>query len=147
MLAIERESFPSPWSESDILTALTSGARLRCLGLFEDGCLAGWGCFAAGLEEAHLLSVAIAPGKRRRGLGRSLMQALMQAASDAGCRYMELECRRGNTPAQNLYASLGFLKVGTRPHYYTDTGEDALIYVHVALPEGDCERDPFLIRE
>ena len=147
MMEIERLSFPSPWSEEDVKSALESGGRIRCLGICEDDDLIGWGCFAAGFEEAHLMTLAIHPDRRQSGLGSRLLRAIMQAASDSGARYMELECRKNNTAAQKLYRSLGFLRVDTRPGYYTDTGEDALIYVHPALPEGDSERDPFLIRE
>lgn len=147
MLEIERLSFASPWSEEDIKAALTSGGRLRCLGLTEGTRLVGWGCFAAGFSEAHLMTVAIHPDHRGRGCGRKLMLALLQAASDSGARYMELECRRSNLAAQAMYASLGFIRVGLKHGYYTDTGDDALIYVHLQLPEGDSERDPFLIRE
>lgn len=147
MLAIERLSFPSPWSEEDLKTALNSGGRLRCLGLSENARLIGWGCFAAGFSEAHLMTVAVHPDLRRRGYGRQLMQSLMQAASDCGAKYMELECRRSNLAAQALYKSLGFIRVGVKPGYYTDTGDDALIYVNLKLPEGDSEHDPYLIRE
>lgn len=147
MMEIERLSFPSPWSEEDVKYALTSGGEVRCLGICEGETLIGWGCFRMGLGEAHLMTVAVHPNRRQRGIGRKLTLALMQAASDAGATYMELECRRGNLVAQKLYRSLGFLRVGVRPGYYTDTGEDALIYVHIRLPEGDSERDPFLIRE
>ena len=147
MLEIERLSFPSPWSEEDVRTALFSGGRLRCLGLTEEERLIGWGCFAASFSEAHLMTVAIHPDSRGRGHGRRLMQALLQAAADSGAKYMELECRKRNLAAQAMYTSLGFIRVGVKRGYYTDTGDDALIYVLLNLPEGDSERDPYLIRE
>ena len=147
MLEIERLSFSSPWSEEDIRHALLSRDGMRCLGLCEEETLIGWGCFRLGFGEAHLTTVAIHPVYRRKGFGRKLTSALLQAASDAGATYMELECRRGNHAAQELYKSLHFLRAGIRYGYYTDTGEDALIYVNINLPEGDSERDPFLIRE
>ena len=40
-----------------------------------------------------------------------------------------LEVRVGNKPAICLYESCGFRREGVRKKYYTDTGEDALVYV------------------
>ena len=147
MMEIERASFPSPWDEEDVKNGLKSNGRLRFIGIFEDGALAGWSCMGVCLDEAHLMTLAVSPRMRRKGLGRRLLAFTMQAASDAGARYMELECRRSNTVAQALYSAAGFLKVGVRKGYYADTGDDALIYVIIALPEGDSENDPYLIRE
>ena len=38
-----------------------------------------------------------------------------------------LEVREGNHAAIGLYAKLGFTTLATRPRYYDDTGEDALV--------------------
>ncbi len=147
MLVIEQKSFPSPWRREDIAYALTASGEMRCLGILQEGNLCGWGCFRLGLYEAHLMTVAICPDERGKGLGKKLTRAILQAAADSGARVMELECRKSNLPAQRLYRALGFQRVGERKGYYTDTGEDALLYVHLNLPEGDPESDPFLIRE
>lgn len=149
MMEIERASFPSPWSEKDVLAGFRMAGALRYLGLYEkpDGELQGWSCVWTGSEEAHLMTLAIHPQARGKGLGRELLRASITAAADAGCRYMELECRSGNMAAQQLYKSEGFLRVGTRKGYYEDTGEDAWIYVLPALPAGHPENDPYLITE
>lgn len=146
MLDIEQRSFPSPWSREDIESVIANEARnLRTVGIFDADKLCGWGSVAVLGEEAHLLTVGIAPEQRQKGCGKALTQALMQAASDAGARYMELECRRSNITAQNMYRSLGFIRVGVNPGYYTDTHEDALIYVCIVLPAPCPENDPYLI--
>ena len=147
MMEIERASFPSPWEESDVLGGINSRGRLRFLGLYDGGTLLGWACFSIAFTEAHLLTLAVDPSFRGRGYGKQLLLGAMQAAADAGGQYMELECRQGNLTAQALYAGQGFVRVGRNKDYYTDTGEDALIYVKPSLPAGDPERDPFLIRE
>jgi ribosomal-protein-alanine N-acetyltransferase len=38
-----------------------------------------------------------------------------------------LEVRTSNEAARNLYAKLGFEEIGTRPNYYQDTGETAVV--------------------
>lgn len=148
MMQIEKSSFSMPWSEEDVREGFRRGARLRFGGIWDaDGLLQGWGCVWIGMEEAHLMTLAIHPDARRKGFGRALLDFLITASADTGCRYMELECRANNTAAQYLYKNRGFIRVGKKPGYYTDTGEDAYIYVLPALPEGRPENDPYLIRE
>ena len=60
---------------------------------------------------------------------------------------MTLECRKTNIAAQNLYRKLGFIDVGVRKRYYSDTGEDALVMALEKLPEPHPENDPFLVVE
>ena len=146
MLQIERLSFPTPWDESDVRESVTQ-SRLRCMGVYEAGTLAGWGCVHTGICEAHLMTLAVHPAYRRRGYGKALLDAFIRASADAGCTYMELECRKGNTAARALYEAAGFIKTLTRPGYYADTGEDAVIYVLPSLPDGNAENDPYLLRE
>ena len=146
MMEIERASFPSPWPEEDVRQGIQS-KNARCLGIFENGTLAGWGMAFVGLWEAHLMTIAVHPDKRRQGLGRKLLRALMQAGADAGAAYMELECREGNLAAQKLYESEGFVRAGVKRGYYQDSGEDACVYVNQDLPEGNEENDPYLVRE
>lgn len=147
MCEIEQASFPTPWSREDIVTDITEHDFSRYLGIFEDGTLIGWGCVwlrPAERVEVLLATVSIRPDKRGMGHGRALMNALIQASADGGGEYIELQCRTRNTVAQKLYESLGFLRVGKRKGYYTDTGDDAYIYVKINLPEGHPENDPKL---
>jgi [ribosomal protein S18]-alanine N-acetyltransferase len=65
------------------------------------------------------------PALRNRGLGRRLLEALFdRAGQDAS---YTLEVRTSNAPAIALYEQYGFRSAGTRPRYYQDTGEDAMI--------------------
>jgi ribosomal-protein-alanine N-acetyltransferase len=77
-------------------------------------------------DEAHLIDLIVSPSERRRGLGRALLEALIQHAKAQKLRLVLLEVRRGNLAAQRLYADYGFEVVGERAAYYGD-GEDALL--------------------
>ncbi len=147
MMEIEEKSFSFPWTRQDVMIGLRQSGRLRFIGLWQDGTLQGWGCFAPAIWEAHLMTIAVHPDARRQGLGTALLQAIEQAASDAGAQYMVLECRAGNINAQRFYEKNGYRRAGLKKGYYIDTGEDAYIYLREPLPEGDPERDPWLIRE
>lgn len=77
-------------------------------------------------DESELLTLAVDPGQRRRGLGTALLAQAMRTVADRGARTMFLEVSARNGPARALYAGCGFEQVGRRPGYYRD-GSDALV--------------------
>lgn len=79
--------------------------------------------------EFHVLNVAVHPGFRRRGLGRFIVMVAIGLANKFGAHLTQLETRSGDKAAEGLYASLGFVQVGTRQGYYTD-GTDAALMTH-----------------
>jgi ribosomal-protein-alanine N-acetyltransferase len=77
-------------------------------------------------DEAEILTLAVSPGQRRRGIGSALLNAAMARAGNLGAVFMFLEVAVTNDAAHALYAAHGFTEAGLRRHYYTD-GTDALI--------------------
>jgi ribosomal-protein-alanine N-acetyltransferase len=76
--------------------------------------------------EAEILTLAVLPAARRRGLGGALMAAALAGAALRGAAAMFLEVAAGNAAARGLYHGLGFAEVGRRRRYYPD-GSDALV--------------------
>ena len=76
-------------------------------------------------DEAEILTLAVRPQARGKGLGRALLQAAINKARALGAATMFLEVGADNPHALALYAGLGFAKVGTRKGYYE--GRDALV--------------------
>ena len=70
-------------------------------------------------------NLAITPELRRRGLARRLMRHVVATAKLQSATRVTLEVRQSNSPAKELYASLGFVQTGLRKGYYSDDGEDA----------------------
>jgi len=71
-------------------------------------------------DEAEILSVAIAPDQRGRGLSRGLVQTHLGYLAGLGIRTVFLEVEENNGPARALYARAGFQIVGRRERYYKD---------------------------
>jgi ribosomal-protein-alanine N-acetyltransferase len=77
-------------------------------------------------DEAEILTIAVAPQTRRRGVGRALMRAALAEASMRGAEKLFLEVSVRNRAALALYRDIGFIELGMRRGYYAD-GTDALI--------------------
>jgi ribosomal-protein-alanine N-acetyltransferase len=73
----------------------------------------------------HLMNIAVEPARLRQGIAWSLMERLVEVAGPA--ESYTLEVRPSNPAAIALYERFGFVPAGTRPRYYADTGEDALV--------------------
>jgi [ribosomal protein S18]-alanine N-acetyltransferase len=75
--------------------------------------------------EAEILTLAVTPAARRRGIGRALLEAAIVKARAMGATVLFLEVGADNLAALALYAGLGFAQVGTRKAYYA--GKDAAV--------------------
>jgi len=132
VLAIEKESFPTPWSRWIFLSELTQSlGHFLVTGPSPPQPWQLWGYIIYWLvaDEMHLLNLAVHPEKRRRGIARFLLQEALRRSRALGAKAAWLEVRPSNTPALALYASFGFKEVGRRPRYYEDTQEDAILLV------------------
>ncbi len=89
--------------------------------------LVGYGGMWLSVDEGHITTIAVAPPYRGRGIGELLLNGLIDQAMQLNADILTLEVRVSNVVAQQLYLKYGFRPFGTRPRYYTDNGEDALI--------------------
>ncbi len=76
--------------------------------------------------EAELLSIGVAPDRRRGGAGAALLDAVIDAAGRVGARAIHLEVDPGNRAAMALYIRAGFAETGRRKAYYR-SGADATL--------------------
>lgn len=74
-------------------------------------------------QEGEVLSLIVDPAVRRRGIGARLLEDALKSP----CAAWFLEVRESNWPARNLYRKYGFQEVSTRPKYYQDNGETAVV--------------------
>ena len=136
--AVEAATFPTPWSR-DAFESEMKNVAARYLVAEKNGNVIGYAGAWIILDESHITNIAVLKDERGQGIGRQLTHGLMQYLSNLGAAYATLEVRKSNEVAQNLYKSLGFIKLGVRKRYYEDNGEDALIMVCDHMPEADPE--------
>jgi ribosomal-protein-alanine N-acetyltransferase len=127
IMAIEAASFPCPWSEASFIHEFANDISVFKV-LLVEGRVVGYYDLWACADEAHLLNVAVAKERRRRGYGSAMLADVVAEAEAAGCVRIFLEVRPGNAAAIHLYEAFGFRKIATRPRYYADR-EDADVMV------------------
>ena len=123
---LESVCFNDPWSVNSIQSELNNPLSLwivaidsnQVIGYVGSQSVMGW---------ADMMNLAVDPDYRNRGVGRELVEQLIKRLKDNEVTCLTLEVRVSNTPAVNLYSSLGFCEVGRRPGYYRNPKEDALI--------------------
>ena len=123
---IERSAYPTPWSRSMFAGELSKPSSV-CLGAFEDEVLVGYLITSRYVDAWHVMNVAVAPDRQRRGIASALLGRLFELTAADDRRGYTLEGRVSNAGAISLYERLGFEQRGVRRGYYTDNREDALI--------------------
>jgi ribosomal-protein-alanine N-acetyltransferase len=124
VIAIERRSFPTPWSLAMFVLELSKSGGV-CLAARRGGELVGYLVCSRYDTVWHVMNVSVDPARRRTGIATALLQSLLARVGD-DARFT-LEVRTSNTAAIVLYEHLGFRTAGQRKRYYQDNGEDALI--------------------
>jgi ribosomal-protein-alanine N-acetyltransferase len=125
VIAIERRSFPAPWSLAMFVLELSKPSSI-CLAAVHEGELIGYLICSRYHTVWHVMNVAIDGKYRRRGVASALIEHLFSVTDRSGERYT-LEVRVSNTEAIAMYESFGFRSAGIRRRYYHDNNEDALI--------------------
>ena len=130
VMEISQASFRYPWSRELFAKELSHEWSVVTLALAPPadtvaGFLVSWTVH----DELHVLNIATAPEFRRAGVGSALLDEAFARARAARCTLATLEVRRSNEGALSLYEAQGFRRVGIRPRYYQEEGEDAVVMV------------------
>lgn len=150
VLAIEAQSFDSPWAESSYRFEINQSqvSHMVVLENPEVRPVSGWRRWLQGVrgesnltemyshvvgygglwriaEEAHVSTIASHPAYRGKGYGELILAGMLQRAVRLSAEYVVLEVRVSNEVAQKLYLKYGFETVRTRANYYQKEQEDA----------------------
>lgn len=143
VIALEWATERAPHWPRAAYEAVVNEADRRCLFVAEiDGEVVGFAVGAVGSgphsggREGEIESVAVAERARRAGTGRRLCEAILAWCGAQGATEVALEVRAGSADAIALYAGLGFVRVGTRPRYYQQPEEDAVLMRMKLAPGG-----------
>ncbi|MCD1125237.1 ribosomal protein S18-alanine N-acetyltransferase [Jinshanibacter sp. LJY008] len=124
---IEQASHAFPWTEKTLHS--NQGDRYLNLTLRVDNIIAAFAITQVVFDEATLFNIAVHPDFQRRGLGRELLQYLIDELIQRDVMTLWLEVRASNLAAIELYREFDFNEVTVRKGYYpaVDGREDAVI--------------------
>lgn len=117
---------PDPWSEADLAAAMKD-LNCWCFVALLEGQPVAFAVFLAVAGSADLQQLAVVPARRRRGIGRQLLNHGLKTLAGQSIERCLLEVRCSNTAAISLYQSLGFQELAHRPGIYTAPAEDGLL--------------------
>ena len=124
---LEKQCFSDPWSENSIASEVNNPLSYWLVAEI-DGTVVGYVGSQTVLDASDMMNLAVSPDYRRQGVGQALVNALVEYLQQNKVIALLLEVRVSNTPAIDLYESLGFMQIGRRPKYYHNPREDALIF-------------------
>lgn len=127
VVALEEELFTSAWSESDFLYEILHNDFSFNYVLEDNGYIVGYIGVWIMYEQSQITTIGVDPKYQRQGLGKSMMNTVIDIVSQQGCETISLEVRISNQKAIALYENLGFQTVSIRKDYYQDNHEDAYL--------------------
>jgi ribosomal-protein-alanine N-acetyltransferase len=122
---IEEVSFQNPYP-ADIFTFLFEKYREIFLVLEQGGTILGYIAGIDSWREGHIVSLAIHPAWRNKGVATQLVEEICRILKEKGKKRVKLEVRVSNGAALNLYKKIGFEKQKIVQDYY-ENGEDAVL--------------------
>ncbi len=127
LAGLETELFGTEaWSLESWWGELAGRPRREYVLAEDEGGVAGYAGLDHGGEVSDVMTIAVVPRARRTGLGRRLLEELIDRSVRAGAERLLLEVRADNEAARGLYAARGFELLQTRRGYYPG-GVDALV--------------------
>jgi len=126
IMKIEAEAFTLPWSRQSYEEVIALDTVEMWVAKSEDE-VVGYMLLQRIYEDMELHSFAVKSSWRKRGIGRKMLNKMVELGRGYGVKRVYLLVRSYNLPAKSLYESLGFKAIGVRKNYYQDDGADALV--------------------
>ena len=117
LFVLESELFSNPFTTDMCEAELTEENRLY-LGLFDNGRLIGFAGALIAFDSADIIKVAVTKLEQGKGLGKLILNKLIEELKVMGVTELLLEVEHENFKAINLYLSAGFKEISERKNYY-----------------------------
>lgn len=123
---MEKECFTDPW-ECEYFRGLLANPAVYFIIAEDRGTPVAFGGMTVVIDECDIINVAVAKDMRRQGIGRFMVEQMLDICRNCGVTSVFLEHRASNTAAAALYESFGFQKYDIRRRYYSSPVEDAIL--------------------
>lgn len=135
VLEIEALNYEFPWTEGVFKDCFQAMNYTNWVCEAADDSIVGYCIISVGAGESHIMNVSVSPHFQRQGVGRKMMEHLIEYARPRAEKIF-LEVRPSNPGAIELYRKLGFNEIGIRKNYYPakDGKEDAIMFALDLVP-------------
>jgi len=134
---IEREAISPNWSYEALFEEMSREDSFFVVAMDyteePSPCVLGFAILRQVGDDGELLQIAVEQSTRHKGVGDSLMMAVLKNAEENELSSVFLEVRSSNTIAVKLYEKHGFSTVRVRSDYYNSPVEDALIMMRTLI--------------
>ena len=129
IMLMEAELFAEDaWSDTMFWSELAErDSRTYVVAVDGDAVVGYAGLCAYGDDVSYVQTIGVTGSQQRKGVGTTLLMALLEAADARGAHHVDLEVRADNASAIDLYGKHGFAPLGVRRGYYQPSGADALV--------------------
>lgn len=132
VVAIEQQNFTHPWTHGNFMDSLQAGHSAWVVEQSNE--IIAYAVLMLVLDEVHLLDISVKAPYQKQGVGRRLLEHLMETGRSHGGANMFLEVRVSNTSAISLYEQMGFNEMGIRRNYYpSQHGREDAVLMGIAL--------------
>lgn len=123
---LEKKYFSLPWSYESLEKEIDNEGSVFCVAI-SDNRVVGYGGMLVVMDEGDITNIVVDEDYRQLGIGKAIVEFLINEGEKRGCLEYTLEVRVSNEAAINLYNKLGFISEGVRPRFYEKPIEDAFI--------------------
>lgn len=123
---LEWECFSTPWSKEEILKTFQRPDTIYCV-VENENVVIGYIAMFYFLDEGNIINVAVKEEYRNAGVGKSLIEYLIEQSRKKGVENICLEVREGNKPAISLYEKMNFEISGIRKGIYQKPKENGIV--------------------
>lgn len=138
ILEIEQASFAKPWDLQDLKRESDARNQVSIVSEF-DGVVNGYAVFLLQTDQIQLVRMAVRPGRRRKGVGRSLIAKVIGKLNSQRRRLLTVDVPETHLAAQFFLASCGFKGTGVKREHF-ESGEDAFVMQYRIGSPWDFER-------
>ena len=132
VVKIEQQSFSDPWSKYNFTAELELPFSWVWVAKIKNELVGYCSCWE--IEgELQIANLAVHPDFRNRGIGKNILQEILNRACQRKVKKVTLEVRESNQFGLKLYQAFGFTEVGRRKKYYRKPTEDGLILAKILV--------------
>lgn len=129
ILQIEKSQNVTILKETVILDDMSNSNNTLYFGAIYNDIIVGYIAITYVIDTIDILSIVTMKNYENIGVATLLLEYIFNFAKKNNVNKIFLEVRTSNTKAINLYEKNNFKLISKRKNYYTDTKEDALIYL------------------